>query len=360
MVIRARGLVARLAVLGVLLWLAGCAGDSSKPDGPVYAQAKSLPPLEVPPDLSSPGFDDTYAVPTADGRYSARQLEGAAPVADPRQAGVLPATPQIQVQRVGDMRWFEVNDSPEVLWPKLHKFWEEQGLTLAVDDPKTGVMQTEWAEDRAGVLKGSWRRYLGALYDAGRRDMYRVRLERGEDGKTLIFLTHRGAHDVAVDENIVRWELGPSDPELEAVMQTRLMVFLGAGPEQAKQAIAQAPSSAIGLELTQIDKQPVLVVEDRFPRTWRRVGMALDRLSLVVDDQDRSAGIYYVTYKGEEEERGFFSRRKPGELRVDEQYQVHVTEAGARTELSAYDVDGHPLREEKATEILRRLENELK
>lgn len=358
MVMRVRGLVPRLAVLGVLLWLAGCAGSGEKSDGPVYAQAKSLPPLEVPPDLSAPGFDDSYAVPTADGRYSARQLERVAPEAR-TQTGVLPRTPGIEVQRVGDLRWLIVDASPEALWPKLHQFWESQGLNLAVDDPRAAVMQTEWAESRAGVER-SWRRFLGALYDAGQRDMYRLRLERGEDGKTLIFLTHRGARDVAVDDTIVRWELAPPDPEVEAIMQTRLMVFLGAGAEQAEQAIAQAPSSAIGTELIREGDRPVLVVEDRFPRTWRRVGMTLDRLSLVVDDQDRSAGVYYVTYKGEEAKRGFFSRRDPASLRVDEQYQVHVTDAGGRTELRAFDVEGRPLLPAKAEEILRRLENELK
>jgi len=39
-----------------------------------------------------------------------------------------------------------------------------------------------------------------------------------------------------------------------------------------------------------------LIVNDPYDRAWRRVGLALDRIGFVVEDRDRSRGIYYVRY----------------------------------------------------------------
>ena len=39
-----------------------------------------------------------------------------------------------------------------------------------------------------------------------------------------------------------------------------------------------------------------LAVNDEFDRAWRRVGLALDRVGFVVEDKNRSNGIYFVRY----------------------------------------------------------------
>jgi outer membrane protein assembly factor BamC len=37
-----------------------------------------------------------------------------------------------------------------------------------------------------------------------------------------------------------------------------------------------------------------ILIKDAFDKSWRRVGLALENLQLLVDDKDRSKGIYYL------------------------------------------------------------------
>lgn len=357
------GLIKALLALAVALSLAGCAGADKKAEGPVYQQARSLPPLEVPPELAAPQGDDSYAIPSLEGRVSARALEGRPSTPAARESGVLPEFDDIKVHRDGDMRWLEVKAAPEALWPRLRAFWAAQGLNLTEDDPRIGLMQTAWAENRVGVTASSWRRLLGKIYDAGVRDRYRLRVERMGAGRSAVFLTHQGAREVAADEDIVKWELSPPDPELEAVMLTRLMVFLGMNESQAKRSLEQAPSEAVPVALIEQDGQPVLRVTDEFDRTWRRTGVALDRAGLPVEDQDRSAGLYYVTAREEGAKKaGFLSRLFGAGDRIEQggRYRLQLTRAGEAVELRALGPDGERLPAEQAREILGRLETQLK
>ena len=47
--------------------------------------------------------------------------------------------------------WLVVAGTPEDLWPKLRNFWIELGFVLNVDAPQIGVLETDWAEDRAKI-----------------------------------------------------------------------------------------------------------------------------------------------------------------------------------------------------------------
>jgi len=59
-------------------------------------------------------------------------------------------------------------------------------------------------------------------------------------------------------------------------------VFLSKDP---KATITRTPEGGLSLK-----------VNDQFDRAWRRVGLALDRVGFVVEDRDRSRGLYYVRY----------------------------------------------------------------
>jgi outer membrane protein assembly factor BamC len=39
-----------------------------------------------------------------------------------------------------------------------------------------------------------------------------------------------------------------------------------------------------------------LLLNDQFDRAWRRVGLALDRIGFVIEDKDRSNGLFFVRY----------------------------------------------------------------
>ena len=358
----ARVLLCATALLAPL-YLLGCSSNGGAKT-PEYESSASLPPLEVPPDLTALEASDSYAIPAAGGgRVSAAQI-GQAGGGVATQSGVLPQFDEMSVQRAGQIRWLVVQAAPEQLWPKLRDFLKEQGFEIEQNEPAIGVMETGWAENRAGLTRTGLRKYLGKLYDAGTRDKYRVRVEREGDGVTAVYLTHRGAKEVVADEDIIKWEMRPSDPELEIEMLRRLMVYLGKESEAAQALLADAEEQSTVMRLAEQEGRPVLMIEDAFGRAWRRIGVALDRLALVVEDQNRAGGTFYAVYRGDERyERGFFKSLFGGGdkdlLTVGDSYQIQVLDQGTYVEVTAYDGEGAALADDVAGEILSRLQDEL-
>jgi len=347
-------------ILACALSLAGCAlfgGD----DQPEYQRSGEAAPLEVPPDLTAPSTDPTYEVPAGSAVSASEASRGGARARAPGQRGVLPQFEGMEVHHAGDVHWLRVEAAPGELWPRLKAFWEAQGIPLAKAEPELGIMETEWTEGLSSVPETGLNQFLSDFFtnitgSAG-RDRFRLRLERSEDGQaTNIYIAHRGLQQVE-GEARTEWQVRPSDPELEAELLKRLQVFLGR-PEDVAEAEAQPPAQdEVQREVTSVDGRPVLRIQERFVSVWRRVGVALDRAGLTVDDQNRSRGLYYVTYQGDDEGTGFLARLFSTErgLQQGVQYQIQVLDQGASTEVSALDQEGNQLEPKVARQILERL-----
>lgn len=288
------------------------------------AGAKSVS-LEVPPDLSQLAKDSRYQ--PVGGTISASTIQQApanAP-AVPTEARVAPKdVGGVQLERAGSQRWLTTDQTPEQLWPQLQAFWQERGFQLEVEQRDTGLMETNWAENRANLPQDFIRRTIGrvfdGVYDTGERDRYRTRLERRPEGGTEIYISHRGMIEVYTNERKDQtvWQPRPVDAELEAVMLSRLMLKLGAQEQQAKavEASASAPvavTEPARARLVGTAPANALQVDDGFDRAWRRVGLALDRSGFTVEDRDRAQGLYFVRYvdtsaRPETEKPGFFGR----------------------------------------------------
>ncbi len=68
---------------------------------------------------------------------------------------------------------------------------------IASEQPAVGVMETDWAENRAEVPNDLFRKYIGkyidVFYSTYKRDKFRTRIERGtEPGTVEIYVSHRG------------------------------------------------------------------------------------------------------------------------------------------------------------------------
>lgn len=365
----------------LVLVLAGCTTTGSG-DGPRYQASRQVDSLEVPPDLVAPRMEEGLRIPDGPGeRVSARELDRDMRAAPRGSTGapatVLPETSDVQLRRDGSLRWLSVQASPEDLWPQLRAFWREQNLVLARDEPAVGIMETEWAENLAGIPLGGTRgllsRALGTIYDAGTRDQYRLRVER-QNGATEIFISHRGAVERSDEEGQVgRWEIAGADPELEAEMLNRLMVFLTTGevtPGETPVRADDADFERTGqVDLTERDGQLVLVVWGEPDALWRRLGLALDRTGLMIDEQDRAAGTFEVTYRPDvvdsaEERPGFFSRMLNlgggTSGRQDERYQIRMIENGRDLQIEALSIEGEPLDERDARFVLELIQPQLR
>jgi outer membrane protein assembly factor BamC len=375
-----------VSLMGALLALGGC--ESTGPTGKRidYKSTSPTPTLELPPDLSQPRYDDKFSVSTASGLAAAN-------AARPQRNELLPSNPDAKIVRAGTERWIVAKATPEQAWSVSRQFWTDTGFAVAVEQPAIGVMETDWAENRADLpatfLQQTLGKYLEGvgLSSTYRRDKFRTRIERGaEPGTVEIYVSHRGAEQVptakidnAQPAGFV-WAVMPPDPNLEAEMLSRLTLRFGPPEAQASAATAvdstgkSAQANAATPDRARVEKgvdgTSKLIVDDPFDRAWRRVGLALDRSGFTVVDRDRSSGVYFVRYADpdadmtkKDREESWLAKLafwKKDEKDKPEQYRIKVVEVAPTSIVSVQDPKGEPDRTQNSEKILALLKDQLK
>jgi len=235
-----------LAVAALLVGsaLSGCTTVSDtlsggKVDYKSASATKKGPGLEVPPDLSQLTPDSRYVVPGL--AVSANSYQVAQPSANVTRPTAATVIGDVRIERAGSQRWLVVNRSADKLWEPVREFWKESGFQLPIEQPELGILETDFAENRAKLPQDFIRNALGkvldSLYSTGERDKFRTRLERTANGGTEIFISHRGMVEVVTGttgtsgSGSTVWQPRPADPELEAEFLRRLMVKLGVSQE---------------------------------------------------------------------------------------------------------------------------------
>jgi outer membrane protein assembly factor BamC len=264
-----------------------------------YKSAATVPTLEVPPDLTQLRKESRYAIESTSATASGFQNAGSRVV----DAGTATnALGPVRMERQGNQRWLVASLPADKVWEPLREFWTSNGFVLVTDAPDVGIMETEWAENRAKLPQDFIRKTLGkvldSLYSTGERDKFRTRVERNAQGGVEIYITHRGMIENFADAQKDRtiWQPRPSDPELEIEFLRRLMVKLGSSSEVAKTAYGPVTAPEANNIISRINGQPVILLQDNLDRSWRRTGVALDRSGFTVEDRDRTAGVYFVRY----------------------------------------------------------------
>lgn len=359
----------KFVLLSMTLAVSGCSMFSDKVD-PLFEEKNELemevemeyetagrnPPLEVPPDLTGPETEGRYIVPdlnpSESKTYSAYSRERANGQNEGANTRLLPANSDnsmIRTERSGTQRWLVVKSEPETVWPIIKDFWKEMGFDIKIEIPEAGVIETDWAENRAVTPQNILLREVSTI----ERDKFRTRLERGESGTTEIYISHRG-----MDR--------PADPDLEAEILARLVVYFGVAKEEAKSIVTNTRTK----DRAYLDgeKGDVLTMDGAFDRSWRRVGLALDRIGFTVEDRDRSAGLYFVRYVDPDnkinEEPGAWDKFLPwekseeGNKPVEYRIQVSGTESGS--EVKVVNKDGSLQKSDIADRILNLLYEQLR
>lgn len=365
-----------------LTGLGGCSSNLLESPKIDYKSAskREQNPLEIPPDLTSPSRDERFVVPDVakgSATYSAYSTERAQPQPT-TTTEVLPAADKMRIERSGTQRWLVVQGvTPDKIWPVVKEFWLETGFILTLDRPDLGVMETDWAEDRAkipqDIVRSTLGKVLDGLYSTPERDKFRTRLEAGKDAGTVeIYVSHRGMMEIYPNEakDTTVWQPRPADPELEAEMLRRLMVRLGAQEERAKQMLAAKPVETRA-NLQQVgDGRVALAVMESFDRSWRRVGLALDRIGFAVEDRDRAKGLYYVRYidpdkdNDSKKNESVLSKlafwRSDAKIESSDTYRIYVRAEGEGSVVTVLTKEGGEDRSATAKRILQLLQEQLK
>lgn len=362
--------LSRFALLALIASLTACSVfEGDKID---YKSAGKAPTLEVPPDLTQLSRDNRYVVPggavTASGYQTGVTNAPGAPTA-------VAAVGDVRMERAGNQRWIVVNRPADQLWDPIRDFWQESGFLLTTDQRNLGIMETDWAENRAklpqDIIRGTIGKLLDSVYSTGELDRFRTRLERTPTG-TEIYISHRGMEEVYTSSSTGNqkdgtiWQPRAADPELEAEFARRLMVKLGVTQEQSKALVATGAPTQTARVAT-VGGQPVVQIAEGFDRAWRRVGLTLDRTGFTVEDRDRSAGTYFVRYvtpNPDKKEPGIFAKimsfGKSAAAEAPLKLRVVIKSTGETSVVSVLNQAGAPETSANAQRIVKVIADDLK
>jgi outer membrane protein assembly factor BamC len=333
-----------------------------------YKSAAKASTLEVPPDLTQLRKESRYALESTSATASGFQ-SAAGKVTDAGTA--TNALGDVKMERQDNQRWLVVARPADKVWEPIIEFWKNNGFSLVTEAQDVGIIETDWAENRAKLPQDFIRRNLGkvldGLYSTGERDKFRTRIERNAQGGVEIYITHRGMIEnyANAQKTSTIWQPRASDAELEIEFLRRLMVKLGATPEAAK-AANPAETKATGTQVSVIDGQPTIALNDSLDRVWRRTGVALDRSGFTVEDRDRTKGVYFVRYVSPGtagQEPGFFERLFSSKKEVPTLSRYRITlssKAEGLSQIQVNDANGKPEEAMNAERILKLIANELR
>jgi outer membrane protein assembly factor BamC len=353
--------------------LAGCSsiGELMQGDRVDYkTNGGKAPSLDVPPDLTQLSRDTRYVVPGTAVTASSYQIGQATPTVSTAVVSV----GDVRIERAGSQRWLVVNRPADKLWSPVRDFWLEGGFLLSQDQENLGIMETDYAENRAKIPQDFIRNTIGkvfdSLYSTGERDKFRTRFERRPDGNTEIYVSHRGMVEVITggkagtggDSTV--WQPRPTDPELEAEFLRRMMVKLGVSNEQSKALVAAGTTKQTS-RVANVNNVPVVQIDEGFERAWRRVGLALDRTGFTVEDRDRAQGTYFVRYVepvANKSEPGFFSKLFSGSPAAIPplKYRITVKSQGETSVVSVLNTQGAAESSANAQRIVQVIADDLK
>jgi outer membrane protein assembly factor BamC len=292
----------RLGMLVCMTLIAGCGWMSDDKGLFVdrsndYLKASERPPLVVPDDLSSAAIQNSMAIPQISSAQRHVNFEGGAP--RPEAIYAREEAEGVKIQKLGDQRWLLIPQPPAVVWPKVKQFFADNGVPIALEQPESGRIDTEWltvsskaARDvvRLSIIDGKQSAGLATGHDR-----VRVLIEPGiRDRSTEIHLRYEN------DSKTMPQDAMPTQSDI-AEVESQLLNELG-GYIAAN--VADASISYVARNISTQSKAdlqrdasdlPVLRLNLDFERAWATVNQALHEAKLDVTDVDRSAGVFYVT-----------------------------------------------------------------
>ena len=344
--------------------LAGCSKIMPKLDEVVpdnrseYKKSKTLPDLEVPPDLTTDAIKDKMAIPTGGDKatYSTYQER----VADRRRKEQIEKSQNEAVKVLENEHVIAVDGLPVQIWPKLRSFMAEHGYKLDLDDADLGVIETVWQEDQEKLT----------------RDKFKIFAEAGSKaGTTVLYVSQRGEELVTKAGDQV-WQSRPRNVELEGEFVAKLQAYLSGAPaavaakatgaaDESGAVDAAAADTSVATGQARVVKagggKEYIALGQDFSAAWRSTAVALQRAGIDIVASDKSRSVYLVKVpakEGMKPKKTFVSKLKFWADDDSEfELQVNVSGVGDTSEVTILDKDGRWETGPIAEDVLGRLVN---
>lgn len=307
--------------------------------GSDYLQAQQVPPMQVPAGAALRPIEPLLPIPqqVADARST-----GEYEVPRPQRLLIAEEAGEFSLQTSEDARWLVAMRAPSQVWAAARQFFTDNGFQIDEERPQTGEFVTAW--QTRDQLAPALARNLGLSEGETR---VRVRIEPGvqRDTSEIYLVSVQRPADSGSD---VAWPDAPVNAELDRVLLDELHAGLNRSTEQGGSAslLAEreydAPSRVTLSEAG--SGSPVLQLDTDFNRAWSSVGRALQASDILVEDLDRSLGVYYINLAegtaDPDDKPGFFSRLfggAPDREELDaraERYQLRLTNVSGNVKVS--------------------------
>jgi len=366
-----------LTLMGFLFFLSGCLTQQQKQtikDNRIenkqisinYYSDKSVTSLEVPPDLTSPEYENSFRVRefAKDISMNTVNLTNTVDIIENKQK-VFDVPANISIKTSGTRKWLEVDKNSEVLWNLSKQFLRENGFVIDKSNKKIGIMETNYLENKPEIPAASmgWIRSMLASqidnvsYTLPSVDSYKIRIEPINDIKTEVHLSLSSMAEVITgygkDETTL-WQHKERDVALETEMLYKLMLYFGSDSAVAREKIinAQKESQLVIKKDKDINGYTKLIFNFGIEETWDNVSWALNNMNLDIEDKDVKEKSFYINI-ARTSDKGLFTKIF-GDDAVKKAFRLSLRlNSNQETELIFYDIS------EKNEEETKQFSNDL-
>jgi len=334
----------------IVFFLNGCLSDDQKQTikenrielGDIkinYYSDKSVTSLEVPPDLTSPSYENSFRISEfADGIDPNIVNLTDDESKTPRTPIILAVPADIEVKKSGTRRWLVINKKPEIVWDLSRQFLKQQGFVIKKSNKKIGIMETDFLENKPEIPAKSMGFIRAALqsqidnvsYTLPSVDSYKVRIEPIDSGnKSEVHLSVSSMAEVITgsgkDETTL-WQSQERNVPLENEMLYQLMIYLGGNSADAREKIVNAKEEGkIAVSLADgLNGFAKLQFSLNLIDTWDNMAWALSDLNVNLEDKDIKEKTFYIQV-ARTSDKGIFSRIF-GEDAIFKSYQLQLKE----------------------------------
>ena len=308
-----------------------------------YYSDKSVTSLEIPPDLTSPSYENSFRlndyVNNVDSNTINLTNKESETVSNEK---ILNIKSDISVMKSGSRRWLVVDKDPDLIWDLSKQFLKEKGFVIKKIDKKIGVMETDYLENKPvipgkslGVIRSLFASSIDNVsYALPSVDKYKIRIEPIESGsKSEVHLSLSSMKEVVKNSGNVEstiWQEKEKDVSLETEMLYLLMVYLGGESAEAREKIINAKETEkiIVTLSNSFNGYKKLTFKQNILDTWDNLAWALLELNIQVEDKDIKEKAFYIKAVGDDV--GLMSKLLGSEA-ISQQYQISLKEIDKST-----------------------------
>ena len=337
--------------------LAGCSSqiDRKTASGSYeYLKTKEEKSLEVPSDLEKPTFSREFEVPALGENADADLVGKSLMIRSPALVLPLVTGSHVEEGKNSATIWFDqVDDSQplsQAIWNSLLSFLDEQGIGVDKFSPEEKVLVTDWIVIKKEI-DGPWYSFTDEESEIGER--FEFKLDVKPHGRSAALTVDLKDYMQTLNGDVIA-EVSSMEERREEVEV--LNQVIGHYEYQIQLAetrriarIRQGIQTEMGFN---DDGDAAYIVEAQYDVAWPRMLLVLRKLGFDVKDLDKSNGLLFVTYNGDQGSwwDGLFSG--DDQLLKKGDYRLKVAKAGAdRTSVTFMNNESVPFEANQVSDL---------